>query len=101
MPLNEFDIIQKFFSGLTVSRPDTLIGIGDDCALLQPAAGKLLAVSTDTLVAGRHFPEQTTAEDIGYKSLAVNLSDLAAMGAEPAWVSLSLTLPEADEITYS
>ena len=97
MSLNEFDIIQRFFSGLTGKRPDTLIGIGDDCALLQPPAGKLLAVSTDTLVAGRHFPAQTSAQDIGYKSLAVNLSDLAAMGAEPAWVSLSLTLPEAEE----
>ena len=97
MSLNEFDIIQRYFSDLTGSRADTLTGIGDDCAVLKPPRGKLLAVSTDTLVAGRHFPPETTAADIGFKSLAVNLSDLAAMGAEPAWVSLSLTLPEVDE----
>lgn len=97
MPLNEFDIIQRYFSDLTDSRSDTLQGIGDDCALLQPRQDQLLAVSTDTLVAGRHFFPNASPQCIGFKSLAVNLSDLAAMGAEPAWVSLALTLPEVDE----
>lgn len=96
MSLNEFDIIQQYFSDLTHHRHDTLLGIGDDCALLKPPADKLIAVSTDTLVGGIHFFIDESAENIGYKSLAVNLSDLAAMGAEPAWVSLALTLPESD-----
>ena len=96
MSLNEFGIIQQFFSDLTGRRADTLKGIGDDCAILQPRPDKLLVVSTDTLVAGRHFFTNAQPENIGYKSLAVNLSDLAAMGAEPAWVSLALTMPEAD-----
>lgn len=72
-----------------------MLGVGDDCALVSPPAGKQLAISTDTLVSGVHFPENTSAYNIGYKSLAVNLSDLAAMGAEPAWVSLAITLPES------
>ncbi len=97
MPLNEFGIIQQFFSDLTVSRSDTIKGIGDDCAILQPDPDKLLVVSTDTLVSGRHFFANTSPENIGYKSLAVNLSDLAAMGAKPAWVSLALTMPQADQ----
>lgn len=73
-----------------------VLGIGDDCAIMQVPEGKRLAVSTDTLIAGVHFPVSTSAEDIAYKALAVNLSDLAAMGAKPAWVSLALTLPEPD-----
>jgi len=97
MSLNEFDIINRFFSDLTDSRSDTITTIGDDCALLKPPPGKLLAVSTDTLVAGEHFFEEVPPETIGHKSLAVNLSDLAAMGATPAWASLALTLPEVDE----
>ncbi len=72
------------------------IGIGDDAAVLAPPAGHDLVVATDTLVAGVHFPHATKAEDIGWKSLAVNLSDLAAMGATPAWALLALTLPSAD-----
>lgn len=92
----EFDLINQFFKTAVVQRDDVKLGIGDDCALLSPPPGKQLAVSTDTLVSGVHFPANTLAVDIGYKSLAVNLSDLAAMGAEPAWVSLALTLPEAD-----
>jgi thiamine-monophosphate kinase len=95
--LNEFDIIQKYFSRLTQPRNDVVVGIGDDCALLIPDAGKLLAVSTDTLVAGRHFLADVDPEALGHKSLAVNLSDLAAMGAEPCWVSLALTLPGVNE----
>lgn len=77
-------------------RDDVVLGIGDDAALLQAPAGMLLAVATDTLNAGVHFPEATAAADIGWKSLAVNLSDLAAMGARPAWATLSLSLPQAD-----
>ena len=93
----EFELINRYFKSTTVQRDDVLLGIGDDCAILSPPPGKQLAVSTDTLISGVHFPETTSAEDIGYKSLAVNLSDLAAMGAEPAWVSLAISLPEADE----
>ena len=78
------------------SRSDVLLGIGDDAAVLQVPEGHNLILSTDTLVAGVHFPDDTAAADIGWKSLAVNLSDLAAMGATPAWVTLALTLPEAD-----
>ena len=80
----------------SAARPDVALGIGDDCALLEVPEGMQLAVSTDTLVAGVHFPAETAAADIGYKALAVNLSDLAAMGAEPAWFSLALTIPEMD-----
>ncbi len=73
------------------------MGIGDDCALLDPPAGKQLAVTMDTLVAGRHFVPHVEPESLGHKALAVNLSDLAAMGAEPAWATLALSLPEVDE----
>lgn len=73
-----------------------VLGIGDDAALCDVPPGMQLVISTDTLVAGVHFPEDTRAEDIGYKALAVNLSDLAAMGAEPAWFSLAVTVPEMD-----
>lgn len=96
MSLNEFDIIDRFFSDLTPARADVLSGIGDDCALLQVRSGHVLAVSTDTLVAGRHFLADTDPFKLGHKCLAVNISDLAAMGAEPCWVSLALTLPEVD-----
>jgi len=97
MSLTEFQSIRDYFSKLTLHRPDVPLGIGDDCALLSVPQDRQLALSVDTLVSGVHFPEHTPAEDIGYKSLAVSLSDLAAMGAEPAWVSLALTLPRLDE----
>lgn len=96
MSVSEFDIITRYFQRPKPTRDDVLLGIGDDAALLQVPAGKQLVVAVDTLVAGRHFPEQTAAADIGYKALAVNLSDLAAMGATPAWATLSLTLPAVD-----
>jgi thiamine-monophosphate kinase len=73
------------------------VGIGDDCALLRPDAGLELAVTTDTLIEGRHFLAGADAEALGHKSLAVNLSDLAAMGAAPRWATLALALPAADE----
>jgi len=97
MTCSEFDLIRRFFAGQCMQRVDVPLGIGDDAALLAPPPGRLLAVSVDTLIAGVHFPLDTAARAVGYKSLAVNLSDLAAMGAEPAWVTLALSLPEPDE----
>lgn len=78
-------------------RDDVVLGIGDDAAVLAVPGGQQLVVCTDTLVAGVHFPEDTAPADIGWKSLAVNLSDLAAMAAEPAWCTLAMALPEPDE----
>jgi len=96
MAISEFDIINHYFAKRTQSRGDVVFGIGDDCALLQPPTDKQLVTTVDTLVSGIHFPENTKPQDIGWKSLAVSLSDIAAMGANPAWVSLSITLPSAD-----
>lgn len=95
--MKEFDLIKHYFSKQLVKRKDVVLGIGDDCALLAPAEHQHIAVTTDTLVAGIHFPENTTPRAIGHKAVAVNLSDLAAMGAEPTWISLALTLPEVNE----
>lgn len=92
----EFDLIQRYFQQATGERSDVLLGIGDDCALLEAPPGQALAVSSDTLVSGRHFEAGIDPVALGHKALAVNLSDLAAMGAEPAWVSLMLSLPAAD-----
>ncbi|GAA4999280.1 thiamine-phosphate kinase [Pseudoluteimonas lycopersici] len=91
----EFDHIARIRARCT-TRSDVLLGIGDDAALLQVPANTQLVVATDTLNAGVHFPEATSPADIGWKALAVNLSDLAAMGATPAWCTLSLSMPEAD-----
>lgn len=92
----EFDLIDRIRSRCDIARNDVRLGIGDDAAILAPPPGHELAVCTDTLVAGVHFPLDTPAEAIGWKALAVNLSDLAAMGATPAWALLALTLPQAD-----
>ena len=92
----EFDLIDLIRARCALTRDDVRLGIGDDAALLAPPPGSLLAVSTDTLVAGVHFPQSAKVYDIGWKALAVNLSDLAAMGATPAWATLALTLPRAD-----
>lgn len=92
---SEFDIIRDYFTR-PPQRPESVLGIGDDAALLRVPEGFELAMTVDTLLAGRHFPSYATAEDIGWKSLAVSLSDLAAMGAEPSGFTLALTLPEAD-----
>jgi thiamine-monophosphate kinase len=92
----EFALIDLIRARCAIGRDDVRLGIGDDAALLAVPTGQLLAVSTDTLVAGIHFPKDTRAYDIGWKALAVNLSDLAAMGATPAWATLALTLPQAD-----
>lgn len=97
MPSSEFQLIEHHFSHLGAIREDVLLGVGDDCALLQVPKGKVLAVSLDTLVEGVHFLPGVDPESLGHKSLAVNLSDLAAMGAEPAWATLALTLPRVDE----
>lgn len=94
--MNESDLIRRYFDQATRSRDEVVLGIGDDCALIQNPVGQQLAVSMDTLVAGRHFVPDVDPVDLGHKALAVNLSDLAAMGATPAWVTLSLTLPTAD-----
>ncbi|RUM93889.1 MAG: thiamine-phosphate kinase [Thiothrix sp.] len=88
----EFDLIQEFFQRGTGSE-DVSLGIGDDAAIVEIPAGAQLVVTTDTLVEGGHFFKNDSAEDIGYKSLAVNLSDLAAMGATPKWFTLSLSMP--------
>lgn len=99
--VSEFDLISKYFFKATADRSDVALGIGDDCALLDIPEGMQLAVSMDTLVSGRHFTPDVDPRSLGHKSLAVNLSDLAAMGAEPAWVTLGLSLPEADEVWLS
>lgn len=91
----EFDLIAHI-RARAGQRADVVLGIGDDAALLQAPAGRQLVVTADMLNAGVHFPEATAPRDIGWKSLAVNLSDLAAMGAEPAWCTLSLSLPASD-----
>lgn len=96
MSISEFELIRRYFTDTHV-RSDVLLGVGDDAALLRVPEGMTLALSVDMLVAGRHFPLSTPAHAIGYKALAVNLSDMAAMGAKPAWVTLALSLPEADE----
>jgi len=91
---SEFDIIQRHFS-----RPPrhALLGVGDDAALLRPDAGAEIAVSTDMLLEGRHFAKGADPRALGHKALAVNLSDMAAMGAAPRWATLALALPEANE----
>lgn len=94
--MNEFELIRQYFSGLSAAGHGVVLGIGDDAALLQPSHAHQLVVTTDTLVEGRHFRVGADAADLGWKSLAVNLSDLAAMGAEPRWFTLALTLPAAD-----
>lgn len=94
---SEFEIIQQYF---TRPAPSAVLGIGDDAALIKPATDMELAVSTDMLVSGQHFFVNADPCKLGHKSLAVNLSDMAAMGATPRWATLSLALPEktaADE----
>lgn len=93
----EFSLIERYFARHTEGHDDVVLGVGDDAAILRVPAGYELVVTTDTMVAGVHFPESAAAEDIGHKLLAVNLSDIAAMGAVPRWASLALTLPEVDE----
>lgn len=92
----EFDLIDAIRARVGSARDDVVLGIGDDAALTRVPQGRQLVACVDTLVAGVHFPHGTAPEDLGWKALAVNLSDLAAMGAAPAWALLALTLPDAD-----
>jgi thiamine-monophosphate kinase len=94
--MDEFELIRRYFVSQPVIRPDVRIPIGDDAAVTRVPPGYELVVTTDVLVAGVHFFADADPGGIGHKSLAVNLSDLAAMGAEPAWFLLDLTLPAAD-----
>jgi thiamine-monophosphate kinase len=94
--LSEFDLIAKFFKRPARNNDRVALGVGDDCALLIPAPGTQLAISTDMLVEGRHFFKGADPAKLGHKSLAVNLSDLAAMGAQPRAFTLALALPEAN-----
>ena len=94
--MSEFDLIARYFTRPALT-PAVSLAVGDDCALLQPRAGYELAISTDMLVEGRHFFQHADANALGHKSLAVNLSDLAAMGAQPLAFTLSLALPSIDE----
>lgn len=98
MALGEFSLIRQYFAEQAMQKPGTVLGIGDDCALVRCAAGMELAITVDTLVAGTHFLPDADPESLGHKALAVNLSDLAAMGADPGWCTLALTLPAADDL---
>jgi len=95
--LGEFDLIDRYFRDAAARRDDVLLGVGDDGALLRPKAGFDLVMVTDTLVEGTHFKAGASPRSIGHRALAVNLSDLAAMGATPAWALLALTLPATEE----
>jgi thiamine-monophosphate kinase len=97
MAQSEFELIGKYFARLGAERSDVRIGVGDDGAVLMPPASRELVVVTDTLVEGVHFPPGSPAISIGHRAFAVNLSDIAAMGAEPAWALLALSLPRPDE----
>ena len=95
--MNEFEIIEKFFKqSYPSSKGDLALGIGDDAAIINVPHDYELVMSMDTLVSGVHFFDDATPEDIAFKSLAVNLSDIAAMGASPRWITLSLTMPDKD-----
>ena len=97
MALSEFGLIEKYFTGLGPAHASVALGIGDDCALLDPVVGQQLALSVDTLVADVHFPANGDPYRIGQRALRVNLSDLAAMGAQPSGFTLAITLPRADD----
>jgi thiamine-monophosphate kinase len=97
--LGEFDLIQRFFQrrqAADAAQSGVILGIGDDAAVLALPPDTELVAAVDTIVAGRHFPQGTDARSIGHRALAVNLSDMAAMGATPAWATLSLTVPSVD-----
>ena len=94
--MGEFDLIKRYFSRKSLQN-DVILSVGDDCAITSIPAGYQLAITTDTLVEGSHFLPSISPADLAYKSVAVNVSDLAAMGATPTWMSLALTLPEIKE----
>jgi thiamine-monophosphate kinase len=97
MPLSEFDLITRYFSHLGAPRSDVVLGVGDDGAVLECPPGSQLIAAIDSLVEDVHFPAGSPPRSVGHRALAVNLSDLAAMGAQPAWALLALALPSADE----
>ena len=97
MSLSEFALIERYFTGNKSTNSHVRLGVGDDCALLAVPKGYELAVTMDTMVEGVHFFSDVVPEDLGHKLLAVNLSDLASMGAEPVAVTLALTMPKVDE----
>src|SRR5204862_2413362 len=93
------ELIDRYFRSPAAAAPEgngVALGIGDDAAVLDMPAGRQLVAAIDTLVEGRHFPEGCAPRSVGHRALAVNLSDLAAMGPDPAWLLLALTLPSAD-----
>lgn len=93
----EFSLIDKYFSNRQSQRKDVQLSLGDDCAIVQPPENVRIAISTDTLVAGTHFLHDANPAWVAHKALTANLSDLAAMGATPAWVSMAISMPEPDE----
>jgi thiamine-monophosphate kinase len=93
--MTEFELIKRYFTDRQTTQPSVTLGIGDDCALMSPDPDMEIAISTDMLVEGRHFFKDVDAYSLGHKALAVNLSDLAAMGAQPRAFTLALTLPDA------
>ena len=95
--MKEFELIRKYFSERGPKRKDVVLGVGDDAALTRVPQDKLLVVATDTMVENTHFFPDASPRSIGHRCLAVNLSDFAAMGAEPAWASVAITLPTSDE----
>ena len=95
--MSEFELIARHFARLGAERGDVRVGVGDDGAVVMPPAARELVMVVDTLVESVHFPRGSPAASIGHRAFAVNLSDIAAMGAEPAWALLALTLPESDE----
>lgn len=96
MSISEFELIESFFSKSPLRHRETVVGIGDDCAIIGKDADSELAITTDTLVEGVHFFADVDPESLGHKSLAVSLSDLAGVGAQPKWATLALTMPESD-----
>lgn len=94
--MKEFALIEKYFAAAR-QRDDVVLGIGDDCAILRAPPGNDLVVTIDSVIENIHFPKSSTPFDLGHKSLAVSLSDIAAMAAEPAWILLALSLPKVNE----
>ena len=97
MPLSDFALTDRYFRNAGARRSDVHLSVGDDAALLQSPPGAELVAAMDTLVEGVHFPAGSAPASIGHRVLAVNLSDIAAMGARPSWALLALTLPKLDE----
>ena len=96
MAMGEFDLIKRYFQQQILVDDSVQLSIGDDCALVSVPENYQLAITTDTMVENTHFLPSISPEDLAYKAVATNLSDLAAMGAQPKWVSLALTLPKVD-----